>query len=93
METQVPSDLALDFLETQAKQVREYKDDLVVVLQSSISGMRKKGLGECLAFPRPLLSLSLATFSPSTTYHPSPLPASSIQVFLHHITHWLSLPP
>jgi hypothetical protein len=37
METQVPSDLALDFLETQAKQVREYKDDLVVALQSSIS--------------------------------------------------------
>ena len=51
METQVPSDLALDFLETQAEQVREYKDDLVVVLQSSISGMRKKGFGECLAFP------------------------------------------
>ena len=36
METLVPSDLALDFLETQAKQVREYKDDLVVALQSSI---------------------------------------------------------
>jgi hypothetical protein len=62
METQVPSDLALDFLETQAKQVREYKDDLIVALQSSIIGMRKKGLGECLAFPRPLLTGVLLPF-------------------------------